>query len=167
MTESRWVARHLERPVVKVFNNITWHSLATGGLPRETAGRIALPIAGDDAKAKAVVIGLVDSLGFDGVDAGTLNESWRAKSRDARLLRRRRPPRAFAGRQVPLARDAGTRYPEAGAATQGSPSRNHHPPHALAPLISCRALVAPRLQHLRAMRNGWAPSGMVRRGYVA
>lgn len=77
MAESRWVARHLERPVVKVFNNITWHSLATGGLPRGTAGRIALPIAGDDAKAKAVVIGLVDSLGFDGVDAGTLDESWR------------------------------------------------------------------------------------------
>jgi 8-hydroxy-5-deazaflavin:NADPH oxidoreductase len=40
-------------------------------------GRIALPVAGDDAAAKAVVLKLVDELGFDGVDAGGLDESWR------------------------------------------------------------------------------------------
>ena len=34
-------------------------------------------MAGDDAKAKAVVLRLVDELGFDGVDAGGLDESWR------------------------------------------------------------------------------------------
>jgi hypothetical protein len=36
-----------------------------------------LPVAGDDRRAKAVVIGLIDTLGFDGIDAGSLDESWR------------------------------------------------------------------------------------------
>jgi predicted dinucleotide-binding enzyme len=77
LTESGWVAKHLGRSVVKVFNNVMAHSLAEGGLPTGAKGRIALPVAGDDSRAKAVVIGLVDALGFDGVDAGTLDESWR------------------------------------------------------------------------------------------
>jgi predicted dinucleotide-binding enzyme len=47
------------------------------GKPKGTPGRIALPVAGDDPAAKAVVLKLVDELGFDGVDAGTLDESWR------------------------------------------------------------------------------------------
>jgi predicted dinucleotide-binding enzyme len=34
-------------------------------------------VAGDDEAAKAVVLGLVDDLGFDPVDAGGLEESWR------------------------------------------------------------------------------------------
>jgi predicted dinucleotide-binding enzyme len=45
--------------------------------PKGTPGRIALPVAGDDAAAKAIVLKLVDELGFDGVDAGGLDESWR------------------------------------------------------------------------------------------
>jgi len=77
MTESGWVSRHLGRPVVKVFNNIMAHSLAEGGLPAGKVGRIALPVAGDGPRAKSIVLGLVDTLGFDGVDAGTLDESWR------------------------------------------------------------------------------------------
>jgi predicted dinucleotide-binding enzyme len=76
-TESGWVAQQLGHPVVKTFNNIMAPSLAEGGLPAGTAGRIALPIAGDDRRAKEVVIGLVDALGFDGIDAGSLDESWR------------------------------------------------------------------------------------------
>src|SRR4051812_50124154 len=47
------------------------------GKPAGTPGRIALPVAGDDAAAKAVVLRLVDELGFDGVDAGGLDEAWR------------------------------------------------------------------------------------------
>jgi hypothetical protein len=47
------------------------------GKPAGTPGRIALPVAGDDPAAKAVVLRLVDELGFDGVDAGSLDESWR------------------------------------------------------------------------------------------
>jgi predicted dinucleotide-binding enzyme len=76
-TESGWVAEHLGRPVLKAFNNIMAHSLAEGGLPAGSPGRIALPVSGDDAKAKATLIGVIDALGFDGVDAGSLSESWR------------------------------------------------------------------------------------------
>jgi predicted dinucleotide-binding enzyme len=49
------------------------------GLPAGTPGRIALPVAGDDSEAKATVIDLLDELGFDGVDAGTIDESWKQK----------------------------------------------------------------------------------------
>jgi predicted dinucleotide-binding enzyme len=75
--ESRWVAQQLGRPVVKAFNNIYARHLLERGKPRGTAGRIALPVAGDDRRAKEVVIRLLDQLGFDGVDAGTLDQSWR------------------------------------------------------------------------------------------
>lgn len=76
-TESRWVADQLGRPAVKVFNNIYAQHLLDRGKPAGAAGRIALPVAGDDGNAKAIVIRLLDELGFDGVDAGTLDESWR------------------------------------------------------------------------------------------
>ena len=75
--ESQWVAGQLGRPVVKAFNSILAGSLATKGQPAGSPGRIALPVAGDEADAKKIVIGLVDDAGFDGVDAGTLGESWR------------------------------------------------------------------------------------------
>ena len=78
MTESRWVPRQIGHPVIKAFNNIQAHHLLELGRPRGTAGRIALPVAGDDETAKSVVLpGLVDELGFDPVDAGSLDESWR------------------------------------------------------------------------------------------
>ncbi len=76
-TESRWVAERLGRPVVKAFNNIYARHLLEQGKPRGATGRIALPVAGDDRRAKDVVIRLLDELGFDGVDAGSLDESWR------------------------------------------------------------------------------------------
>ena len=75
--ESRWVSEHLGRPVVKAFNNIYAKHLLEGGKPKGTAGRIALPVAGDDNRAKDVVIRLLDQIGFDGVDAGSVDESWR------------------------------------------------------------------------------------------
>jgi predicted dinucleotide-binding enzyme len=77
MTESRWVEHQLGRPVVKAFNNIYAKHLLELGKPAGSPGRIALPVAGDDAKAKSVVLRLVDELGFAGVDAGGLDESWR------------------------------------------------------------------------------------------
>ena len=77
MTESRWVERQIGHPVVKAFNNIYAKHLLERGKPKGEPGRIALPVAGDDARAKQVLIGLLDELGFDGVDAGSLDESWR------------------------------------------------------------------------------------------
>jgi predicted dinucleotide-binding enzyme len=76
-TESRWVSQRLGRPVVKAFNNIYARHLLERGKPRGVPGRIALPVAGDNRHAKEIVIRLLDELGFDGVDGGTLDESWR------------------------------------------------------------------------------------------
>ena len=77
LTESEWVQQHLGRPVVKVFNNIYADHLQNKGLPAGTPGRFGLPVAGDDAAAKQKVMALVEELGFDAVDDGTLHESWR------------------------------------------------------------------------------------------
>ena len=76
-TESRWVSDRLGRPVVKAFNNIRAQSLGAAGKPKGARDRIALPVAGDDPRAKQVVMQLVEELGFDPIDAGTLDESWR------------------------------------------------------------------------------------------
>jgi predicted dinucleotide-binding enzyme len=75
--ESVWVSDLLGAPVFKVFNGIFWKHLLENGKPRGAAGRIALPLAGDDAENKRVVFELVDALGFDPVGGGTLAESWR------------------------------------------------------------------------------------------
>lgn len=77
MTESRWVGERLGRPVVKAFNNIYAQHLIDRAQESGAPGRVALPVAGDDAAAKAIVMRLVDELGFDPVDAGTIDESWR------------------------------------------------------------------------------------------
>lgn len=77
LTESEWVQQHLGRPVVKVFNNMYADHIRTKGRPKGAAGRIALPVAGDDTEAKQKVMALVEELGFDAVDDGSLHESWR------------------------------------------------------------------------------------------
>lgn len=77
MPESVWMSGQIGRPVIKVFNNIYAQHLLENGKPHGAAGRIALPVAGDDAGAKKLVMALVDQLGFDPVDAGSLAESWR------------------------------------------------------------------------------------------
>ena len=77
LTEGEWVQQHLGRPVVKVFNNIFALNLEKSGQPVGTPGRISLPVASDDAAAKQKVMALVEELGFDAVDSGSLYESWR------------------------------------------------------------------------------------------
>ena len=62
--------------VVKVFNNIFFKHLASLARPSGAPDRSALPIAGDDAAAKAAVTAFLDSIGYDAVDAGSLAESW-------------------------------------------------------------------------------------------
>jgi predicted dinucleotide-binding enzyme len=75
--ESIWVSEQLGAPVYKVFNGIYWKRLLEKGVPAGTPGRIALPVAGADGPAKQQVFDLVDQLGFDPVDGGVLEESWR------------------------------------------------------------------------------------------
>jgi predicted dinucleotide-binding enzyme len=75
--ESQWVARQIDRPVIKAFNTIYAMHLCELGRPAGCAHRIALPVAGDDAATKATGLRLVDEMGFDAVDAGELAQSWR------------------------------------------------------------------------------------------
>lgn len=77
-TTSELLAQHLKgAKVVKAFNAILQGDLEKDGRPAGTAGRRALPIAGDDAEVKKVVAALIDAFGFDVVDAGPLAEGWR------------------------------------------------------------------------------------------
>ena len=77
-TSSELLQAHLpQSKVVKAFNHIYAAQLTTDGRPAGTPNRRALVIAGDDAGAKKVVTELLDKFGFDTVDAGSLEDSWR------------------------------------------------------------------------------------------
>ncbi|WP_213881506.1 NAD(P)-binding domain-containing protein [Pseudomonas sp. dw_358] len=77
-TTSRLIAEHFkDARVVKVFNAILANDLLTDGRPSHTPERRALPIAADDAEAKVAVTQLLDDVGFDTVDTGGLDDSWR------------------------------------------------------------------------------------------
>ena len=77
-TTSELLAGHLPRSrIVKAFNAITMIDLESDGRPAGAPDRRALPLAGDDAEAKAVAVGLYEEFGFDAVDAGPLSEGWR------------------------------------------------------------------------------------------
>lgn len=77
MPESIWVSRQLGRPIFKAFNSIMFHALSELGKPEGVPDRLAIPVAGDDAWSKEIVMGLVNDMGFDPVDGGSLAESWR------------------------------------------------------------------------------------------
>ena len=64
---------------MKAFNNIGAHQLFTLARPIGSPDRSALPIAGDDTKAKEETAHLLDILGYDAVDIGMLAESWRSE----------------------------------------------------------------------------------------
>lgn len=77
LTESRWTERNLGHPVVKAFNGTYAQDILDR--PREAGApdRMALPVAGDDEAAKKTVRALIEELGFDTVDSGSLDDSWR------------------------------------------------------------------------------------------
>lgn len=75
--ETVWASEQVGRPLIKAWNALLWQTLANSAAEPGTAGRIAIPVAGDDAAAKDVAMELVDTTGFDTVDAGTLAQSWR------------------------------------------------------------------------------------------
>lgn len=77
LPESRWTETQLGHPVIKAFNGTYAQDIITHGRPAGTADRQALPVAGDDTAAKETVRKLIDELGFDTVDAGGLDTSWR------------------------------------------------------------------------------------------
>ncbi len=78
MTTSELVQSLLpETRLVKGFNNINFLHLGSLQRPAGSADRSVLPIAGDDAEAKASVAAFIDTLGYDAYDAGSLADSWR------------------------------------------------------------------------------------------
>jgi 8-hydroxy-5-deazaflavin:NADPH oxidoreductase len=77
LTESRWTEQHLGHPVIKAFNGTYAQDILDRPRPAGDPERIALPVAGDDEAAKAKVRALIDELGFDTVDAGGIDDSWR------------------------------------------------------------------------------------------
>ncbi|MDO0925633.1 NAD(P)-binding domain-containing protein [Streptomyces sp. TG1A-8] len=77
LTESRWTERHLGHPVIKAFNGTYAQDILDRPRPAGDPDRIALPVAGDDEAAKRRVRELIDALGFDTVDTGGLDDSWR------------------------------------------------------------------------------------------
>ncbi|MET7540318.1 NAD(P)-binding domain-containing protein [Streptomyces sp. NPDC005507] len=77
LTESGWVQQQLGHPVVKAFNGIYAEHIVSKSRPAGDPERLALPVAADDAAAKQLVRDLLDEIGFDSVDTGTVAESWR------------------------------------------------------------------------------------------
>lgn len=107
-TTSELVAQQLAgAKIVKAWNAILERDIEKDARPAGASDRRALPIAGDDADAKAVVGQLLDKLGYDVVDAGPLAEGWRfERARPAYCV-----PLDKAGLKAKLA-DAGTRVAE-------------------------------------------------------
>ncbi|MGW7431657.1 NADPH-dependent F420 reductase [Streptomyces sp. NPDC054861] len=77
LTESRWTERHVGHAVIKAFNGTYAQDILDKPRPAGDPERIALPVAGDDETAKRTVRELIDALGFDTVDAGGIDDSWR------------------------------------------------------------------------------------------
>jgi len=77
MPESVWVSNQIQRPVIKAYNNILAGSLVCSGLSKGHPLRLALPIAGDNKQSKDLVSTLLDDSGFDCLDCGALQDSWR------------------------------------------------------------------------------------------
>ncbi|MEU5310168.1 NAD(P)-binding domain-containing protein [Streptomyces sp. NPDC021562] len=77
LTESRWTERHLGHPVIKAFNGTYAQDILDRHRPAGDPDRQALPVSGDDEQAKRTVIALIDELGFDTVDNGGIDDSWR------------------------------------------------------------------------------------------
>jgi 8-hydroxy-5-deazaflavin:NADPH oxidoreductase len=63
--------------VVRAFSMMDAADMSGDGHPKGDPKRRALALAGDDPAAKNLVAGLYDEFGFDTVDLGGLDESWR------------------------------------------------------------------------------------------
>ena len=75
---SEWLAQHLPGArVVKALNTMWSENLIHQAVPHGAEERVALPVASDDEEAKTVVSSLIDNMGFDPVDGGTLRDGRR------------------------------------------------------------------------------------------
>jgi len=70
--------RHLPASkVVRAFSMLNAADMSADGRPPGDPKRRALALAGDDQKARELVARLYDEFGFDALDLGGLDESWR------------------------------------------------------------------------------------------
>jgi predicted dinucleotide-binding enzyme len=77
---SELVQRHLAGShVVRALSNMDWVRLLNRARPAGAPDRSGVPIAGDDADAKAAVARFLETIGYDPVDMGPLAESWRSQ----------------------------------------------------------------------------------------
>jgi predicted dinucleotide-binding enzyme len=78
VTEVGMLQRRLPHSkVVKAFSHLNAAEVPTTGSPPGTPNRRALAIAGNDDTAKTVATEIYDTVGFDTLDAGAIDESWR------------------------------------------------------------------------------------------
>jgi 8-hydroxy-5-deazaflavin:NADPH oxidoreductase len=63
--------------VVRAFSMIDAADMSEDGHPEGDPERRALALSGDDPEAKELVAGLYNQFGFDALDIGGLDESWR------------------------------------------------------------------------------------------
>jgi len=77
MPESLWVSKQIGKPVIKALNSILAPVLENEGRPKNSQGRIAVPVSGDHLDSKRIIMSLIDDMGFDPFDAGNLALSWR------------------------------------------------------------------------------------------
>ena len=82
--------------VVKAFNTIYYRRLATEGRTNAPIeDRYAIFVAGDDEEAKAIVMKLIEQIGFAPVDTGSLREGGRRQEPDSPIFNR-----SLTGRQA-------------------------------------------------------------------
>ena len=73
VTSSELLQAHVSGArMVEAVSAIRWARLLNDGRPAGAADRIAIPIAGDDQAATSTLASLIDQIGFDWMDAGTL-----------------------------------------------------------------------------------------------
>lgn len=79
-TTARMLQDHLPTSIVaKGFNHITAADITTEGTPAGTENRRALATASDSAAGSELVTRLYDEFGFDAVNIGPLDDSWRVE----------------------------------------------------------------------------------------
>lgn len=87
-TSSEEVAKRLPAArLVKAFNTMGWKTLETGSRP-PSEDRLAIFVAGNDNKAKAVVSRLIEEIGFGPFDTGSLREGGRRQQPGNRIFGR-------------------------------------------------------------------------------
>ncbi|GAB6257306.1 MULTISPECIES: NAD(P)-binding domain-containing protein [Peribacillus] len=78
---TQWVSEHFPGArIVKAFNNIMMNEFDEYARPKGAVQRFALPVCSDDNEAKVLIMNIIEDLGYDAYDAGSIAESWRQQS---------------------------------------------------------------------------------------